>query len=157
MPSRASSPLKTKYKYWQNKLFLYYKRLKCRCCRCHRHCRCVSTVNSTYVAISAILLFCHSFRRTAIPTIPPFRHSAIPPFHHFRHSITIPAIPPFCHSAIPPFRHSAIPPLRHSTTIPPFRHSAIPPFYHSAILLPFRHSAIVVVGVVVVVVGVCLP
>ncbi len=38
---------------------------------------CVSTVNSTYVAISAILPFCHSFRRTAIPAIPPFRHSAV--------------------------------------------------------------------------------
>jgi hypothetical protein len=43
-----------------------------------------------YVAISAILLFCHSFRRTAIPAIPviqPFRlpfdsaiPSAVPPF-----------------------------------------------------------------------------
>jgi hypothetical protein len=31
---------------------LYYKRLKCRRHRCHRHRRCVSIVNSTYVAIS---------------------------------------------------------------------------------------------------------
>ena len=43
-----------------------------------RRCRCVSTVNSTYVAIPAILPFCHSFRRTAIP-------SAIPPFDHSHH------------------------------------------------------------------------
>ncbi len=67
---------------------------------------CVCTVNSTYVAISAILLFCHSFRRTAIPAIPSFRHSTISAILLiFRHS----AIPQLCHSAIPPFYyHSAI-------------------------------------------------
>ena len=76
------------------KAILYYKRLKCVVVH-RRHRRCVSTVNSTYVAIPAIR---PSFR------IPPFRNSiTIPPF---RHSITI---PPFRHSAIPPFRHSAIP------------------------------------------------
>jgi hypothetical protein len=63
---------------------LYYKRLKCRR-RCrrrrHRRRRCVSTVNSTYVAIPAIRPFCHSFRRTAVPAT--FRHSTILlPFRH---------------------------------------------------------------------------
>jgi hypothetical protein len=78
----------------------YYKRLKCRCCRrCRRRrrrhrrprrCRCVSTVNSTYVAISAILLFCHSFCRTAIPAIP-----AIQPFRLPFNSAIPSAVPPF--------------------------------------------------------------
>ncbi len=82
-------------------ILLYYKRLKC-CPRCRRCRRCVCTVNSTYVAISAIQPL-----RPSFPPFPPFRnshhshHSAIPPFHppSICHS-AIPTIPPFRHSAI---------------------------------------------------------
>ncbi len=81
----------------------------------------VCTINSTYVGISAILQFCHSFCRSAIPAIPAIH--AIPAIWPF--------FLPFCHS-----RHS-----RHSCH---YRHliipSAIPPFRHSCHSRHSHHS-----------------